>query len=281
MSLMILSLISIEEGDDLEGFNMVMALFFGLIFGSFLSMLIYRLPLGISLVNPKRSACPKCKKDIRWYENIPVFSYIFLKGECGNCGQKISLIYPIIELTTGIITLCLFLAVGLSEELILLGIIFYLFIMLSFIDFQHKAVPDYLLILLVLFTLGYLSVYNMENIAMMFSFAGGIVLLELLVTFYIQNIKAKILKDESLREQKSLGEGDVPIFAVIGGILGLKLGLIAIFVAALLAIIPSILNRVIKKDIEIPFIPFLALGFCMVYFNQETILKFFNSLYGA
>ena len=82
---------------------------------------------------------------------------------------------------------------------------------------------------------------------------------------YIQNIKYKLTKDETLRTQKALGEGDIPIVAVIGAVLGLQAGFIAIFLGALFAIIPSIYNLIFKKDIETPFIPYLSLGFFAEY----------------
>jgi len=147
---------------------------------------------------------------------------------------------------------------------IFLVLVFLTLIILVLYDFKYKAVPDYLLILLVLFA----SFTNNFSFAVAFQFAGAIVVLELFITFYIQNIKAWITKDESLRTQKALGEGDVPIFAVIGGVLGIKLGVVAIFISAICAIIGAIFYMFIKKENEIPFIPFLSMGLMVVYFNQ-------------
>ncbi len=91
-------------------------------------------------------------------------------------------------------------------------------------------------------------------------FAGAFIMLDFILTFYIQNIKYKITKDEDLKTQKALGEGDIPIVFVIGMILGIKAGFTAIFLGALSAIIPSIYNILFKKEIETPFIPFLSFG---------------------
>ena len=107
----------------------------------------------------------------------------------------------------------------------------------------------------------------------MLIFTGGFVLLEIFITFYIQNIKAKILKDETLKTQKAMGEGDIPIIAILGGILGIELGLIAIFLSAILAIIPSLINSIIKKEIETPFIPFLAIALFLVFINQQYFIN--------
>ncbi len=264
----------------MEVFSIIIITIFGLIFGSFLTMLVYRLPLGISLIKPKRSTCPNCTHQINWYENIPLFSYLYLKGYCSHCKTKISFIYPIIEVITAIVTLLLFLKLGLTSQFFMGLSLFYSLIVLSFIDLKYKAVPDYLLLISLGIAIAYIFIYNIENIVTIFIFAGAIVILEMFVTFYIQNIKSKIVGDESLKEQKSLGEGDVPIFALIGGILGVKLGIVAIFLSAILAIIPSIINIVMKKENEIPFIPFLSLGFIIVFLSEFYILDIMNVIYG-
>ena len=226
----------------------------GLIFGSFLNVLIHRLPLGISLFNPIGSECPHCQHAIKWYENIPVVSYLVLKGKCSNCSERISVIYPIVEMTTGVVTVLLFNHQWLNVDLILTIVLFYTLIVLSFIDFKYKAVPDYLLIIVLILTL---IIGNWRDTLI---FMGGFVLLELILTFYIQNIKAKLTKNKELENQRSLGEGDMPIAGVIGGLLGIHLGISAIFLAAILALIPAIYGLVVKQEIETPFIPFLSLG---------------------
>ena len=237
-------------------------------------MLIYRLPLNISLIDPKRSICPSCNHTIKWYENIPLLSYIFLKGRCSKCKTNISIVYPIVELLSAIITMLLFIKLGLTSQFILITILFYLLILLSFIDLKYKAVPDYLLIL-ILINAFFIPDFSFQSALI---FAGASVLLELFVTFYIQNIKYKFTKDESLKEQRAMGEGDIPILAIIGGLLGIKFGISAIFLAAILAIVPSLLNNIIKKDIETPFIPFLALGFFIIYILENNIFNIFEGI---
>ena len=241
----------------------------GLIFGSFLNVLTYRIPLGISLFNPIGSECPHCQHKIKWYENIPVISYVFLKGKCSNCSERISIIYPVVELTTGVVTVLLYNHQWLDLDLILTIVLFYTLIVLSFIDFKFKAVPDYLLIIVVILTL---IVGDWKNALI---FMGGFVLLELILTFYIQTIKAKITKNKDLEDQRALGEGDMPIAGAIGGLLGIHLGISAIFLAAILALIPAIYGLVIKKEIETPFIPFLSLGLLITLitgFNLFTLI---------
>jgi leader peptidase (prepilin peptidase)/N-methyltransferase len=275
---MISSQISIKEKEDLVGFDQILIFVLGLIFGSFFNVLIYRLPLGISLINPKRSKCTTCNHTIEWYENIPVLSYVYLKGKCSSCNERISVIYPIVEILTAIVTVALYNKFGLTEEFYLISLIFYTLIILSFIDFRYKAVPDYLLIILVILTLSYLLLYNSQEISTFLIFAGGIFMIELFVTYYVQNIKSNLLKDSSLKDQKAMGEGDIPIIAVLGGILGLQLGVLAIFLGAFFAIIPSIVNLVFKKEIETPFIPYLSLGLFITYINKDSLLQILEGL---
>lgn len=239
----------------------------GLIFGSFLNVLIYRLPLGISLLKPIGSSCPHCQHQIKWVENIPIISYLFLKGKCSNCSQKISIIYPIVELITGIVTVLLYQHQWFDLDLILTVVLFYTLIVLSFIDFKYKAVPDYLLIVVLILTL---VVGNWQHTLI---FMGGFVLLELILTFYIQTIKAKLTHNKDLENQRALGEGDMPIAGAIGGLLGIHLGISAIFLAAILALIPAIYGLIVKKEIETPFIPFLSLG---LFITLITGFNLFN-----
>ena len=268
---MILFLILTKERDDLVEFSIYTI---GLIFGSFLNMLIYRLPLGISLINPKRSICPNCNHSIKWYENIPLISYVLLKGKCSKCKDKISITYPIVETITLIVTILLYQKFNLTNDFYISLLLFYTLIVLSFIDLKYKAVPDYLLILALIISF-FISNFDFKS---MFLFAGGIVLLEIFITFYIQNIKSRLINDKSLKDQKALGEGDIPIIAIIGGVLGIKLALVAIFLSAIFAILPSILNNIIKKDIETPFIPYLVFALFVVFIADNYFLNLLGQI---
>ena len=241
----------------------------GLIFGSFLNVLIHRLPLAISLLNPLGSSCPHCSHSIKWYENIPVFSYLFLKGKCSKCLESISIIYPIVELITAVVTLFLYMNFWLDWELLAMIALFYTLIVLSFIDLKYRAVPDYLLIIAVALSI---VVGDLINILI---FTGGFLLLELTITFYIQNIKAKITKNKELETQRALGEGDMPIAGVIGGLLGIQLGISAIFLAALLALLPAIYNLFSKNEVETAFIPFLSLGLFITLVTEFNLFSLF------
>lgn len=257
------------EREDLEVFSFI----FGAVIGSFLNVLILRLPLNKSVVIP-RSSCPTCNHIISWYYNIPLLSFLFLKGKCAYCKTKISWQYFIVELLSASLTLGLFLKLGFSLEFLYMSLLIYICITLSFIDFKYKAVPDYLLLIVFVVSFFATSFSLFEALKNAFLFSGAFVLLNFVITFYIQNIKARLSKDEDLKTQEALGEGDIPIIAMIAIILGVKGGLIAIFLAAIFAIIPSIYSNLVKKDIQTPFIPYLILGMLSVYFfDLENILK--------
>ena len=162
----------------------------GLVFGSFLNVLIHRLPLSISLFKPLGSACPHCSYEIKWFENIPVLSYLFLKGKCSNCSASISKTYPLVEIITATVTLVIYLNFIPNWEMLAIVALFYTLIVLSFIDLKYREVPDYLLIIVVVLTI---FVGDLINLLI---FTGGLLLLELAITFYIQNIKAKITKNK-------------------------------------------------------------------------------------
>ncbi|MBS9782433.1 MAG: prepilin peptidase [Arcobacter sp.] len=254
----------------------VFSFIFGVLIGSFLNVLIVRLPQKKDIVF-LRSHCSKCKHTLSWSENIPLISYIFLKGRCSSCKEKISFQYFFVEFISGLLSLFLYLYLGLGYELLYMALFIYLLITLSFIDFKYKAVPDYLLLLAFILSFFASNFTVIESFKNAFLFAGAFVLLNFVLTFYVQNIKAKLLKDETLKTQEALGEGDIPIIAAFGIILGVEGTLVAIFLSAIFAIIPSLYASFLKKDIQTPFIPYLSLGFLVEYFfHFENIIKVFS-----
>ena len=246
---------------------------FGIVFGSFLNVLILRAPQGLNVVSLK-SHCTKCKKELKWFHNIPLFSYLFLRGKCAYCNKTISFQYFFVELLTGILTALLYIKLDFTLDFILVSTLFYTLIVLAFIDLKYKAVPDYILLiaLILVFVVSYNNIFEALKNATIF--AGAFALLEFVITFYIQNIKSKIYKDDSLKTAKSLGEGDIPVVAVIGALIGVKAGMLAIFLASFFAIIPALYASFRKKDSQIPFIPYLLLGLSVEYLFE--ISKVFN-----
>ena len=243
----------------------------GAILGSFLNVLIVRLPLNISVVYPSsKTLC--CKTKIKFYHNIPIFSYVFLKGKCAYCKATYSFTYFFVELFTACGSLYISIIYDFSINSVFLLLLFYTLLVLSFIDLKYKAVPDYLLIIALLLSLFVKSDNIIEALKNAFLFSGAISLLLVFLNFYIQNIKARLLKNDELKTQEALGEGDIVIFAIIGIILGIKAGLIAIFLASIFAILPSLYLHIKCKEYQTPFIPFLFLGLiCEFVFNISKV----------
>ena len=231
----------------------VIALFiflFGISFGSFLNVLIYRIPNSMSVINPP-SACPACSNRLKWYHNIPLLSWAFLKGKCGFCTTPIPAIYPLVELLTGAIWVALYLKIGLTWYLPFILLSFSMLLALSMIDFKYYAVPDSLNFLALLFAL--INTNPLQHIIDASIAAFGLWLLGTIVS--------KVAKKESL------GEADIIVAATMAALLGFPAFLIAMFIAALLAIIPSLL----AKDTMVPFVPFLALATLITFLFKEQL----------
>lgn len=241
---------------------MIEILFFisGLVFGSFANVLILRMPKGESISYPS-SHCYSCKKSLKWYHNIPLFSWLILRGKCGFCGTKISVQYPLIELFCGFLFLIASNEPSLKDALSL-ALVFSLLLSLSLVDLRYKAVPDGLLVAVFVFSLLYQNpLLALEN-AMLF--AGGFAMLRFLVS--------------ALLKKEAMGEADIVIAAVMGAILGVKLTLAAIYISAVFALVGFVMVR--KKDFELPFIPFLSLGLFLTYIFQDKIQIWIKVFYG-
>ena len=126
---------------DLESIMTIFSIMFGLIIGSFLNVCIYRIPLKKSLIHPP-SSCPQCGKFIKFYDNIPVISYLLLRGKCRICRAPISIRYPIVELVVGLLSLALFVRYGLSPMYFFSFLFVSSLVTISFIDLHHKIIPD-------------------------------------------------------------------------------------------------------------------------------------------
>ncbi len=232
----------------------------GLCIGSFLNVVILRLPQSQSVVLPS-SHCPKCKTPLKWYHNIPLFSWIFLRGKCFTCKASISIQYPLIELSTALIFFY-FSTILEPSFAIINALVFSCLLALSIIDLRFKAVPDLLSLPTLFFAL--LANPGLESLSNALLFAGGFALLRILVSAW--------------KKQEAMGEADIIIAAIIGAMIGIKLGLVAIYLSAVFALIGFVIVR--KKDFELPFIPFLSLGLFCTYIFQESILKLLGAYLG-
>ncbi|WP_297889933.1 A24 family peptidase [Sulfurihydrogenibium sp.] len=257
-----------------ELIKMLAIFFLGLSIGSFLNVIIYRMPREMSIVYPP-STCPECKNRIKWYDNIPVISYIFLKGKCRFCKTPISVRYPTVEFITGVSALVSYLKFGFTVDFIFAFYFLASMIALSFIDWDFKIIPDeinYLGLLSGLIYAGIKSFQLKDFNPLINSFLGAVVgagFLFLIFYFYLK-----------VRKIEGLGLGDVKLLAFVGSYVGWFGALFTIFFGSVLGLVASL--YFMKKEkaddfmkLEIPFGPFLALAGVIYLFFGEKIYNFY------
>jgi len=233
---------------------------FGLLIGSFLNVVIFRVPKGESISFPA-SHCQSCNTPLKWYHNIPLFSWILLRGKCAFCAEPISKQYPVIEFINALIYLLLFYKLGLVWYLPFVMATFSALLALVMIDFEYMAVPDsinFFALATSLIQPDYIDAIIHASIA-----AGGL--------WFIGFISSIIAK------KQAMGGADVIVAGTMGALLGFPNFFLAIFLSAILAIIPSLINR----ENGVPFVPFLAMATLIVYLYDSECLKFVETiLYG-
>ena len=233
--------------------------------GSFLNVVIYRVPLGKSIVSPP-SSCPSCGERIKPYHNIPILGWIILGGKCANCKEKISIRYPIIEFLTGLLAVAIYYKLKTIDIFFVVDFtIFATLLALTMIDIDYKAVPDSLNLLALTLSI-FSSPDIIENLKNALILMGGMSAIRFYVSYFIK--------------REALGEGDIIVAGTMGGLLGIKLSLIAIFVASFIALFPSLYQRVSKKEFELPFVPFLALATFIVWYFNDFFLEVWRNIYG-
>ncbi len=262
----------------------------GLCLGSFLNVCIYRFPTNKSIVKP-RSYCPHCKKSIKWYDNIPLLSYLLLRGKCRFCKQKISFIYPAVELITAFIFLFLYSIFGLSIALFEYSGLFFLLIVVSFIDIKYHAIPAYLCILGIILALIFSVVYTIEiikkggpidlNSLPLFNTVKGLIfglgftyLFKLFGDFFLGIYLGLRNKDSIEGETESLGLGDVDFMGMIGAFLGIKAVILVFFLAPFVALGYTIFAFIFKKSHLIPYLPYLSIATLIVFIWGNSIWNF-------
>ena len=241
---------------------------FGLLIGSFLNVCIYRIPRNESISYPP-SHCTSCGSRIKWYDLVPVISYIFLKGRCRNCKEKISIRYPVIELLGGIIFLLLYLKYGLSFELIKFAVMASILIVIALIDFDTEDVYLKTTLTGIISGLIFAILGNYFNITGNFlnyiyggAVSGGLIAIIILLTY-------------------GMGWGDVEICTMCGLFLGFKMSLVMLFFAFVIGGVTGvflILTHKKKRRDYIPFGPFIALAAVFTALYGGNILLWYMSL---
>ena len=233
----------------------------GSIWGSFSNVCIHRLPDNKS-VSRGRSYCPSCKKQIRWYDNIPIFSYVFLKAKCRDCSAKINVKYLLVELICALSFVWFFYLFGLSLTTLLFFILSIFFIIIFFIDLKHFIIPNELTFPLM--AIGLLKSFDPNLNQYLFpnflnSLIGGVagyIIIWMIIFIY-----------KRLRNKEGMGLGDAKLLSAIGFWFGwISIPFILFFSSfiALVLAIPSLMNKSKNLSSQIPFGPYLILG-CVLY----------------
>jgi leader peptidase (prepilin peptidase)/N-methyltransferase len=232
----------------------------GAAFGSFLNVVIYRVPKKMSIISPS-SHCFSCKQPISLKDNIPILGYFLLKGRCRSCEEPFPSRYAFVELITAMLTICVYLIYGMSQSFVIYLALTYLLIAITFVDIDHFIIPNgFVMFGLALLTVSlYLGLIDIEwgdAVTGSFVFAGFL--------FGIGVIGQFILKKESI------GFGDVKLGLVLGGFLGTEYSILALYLSfALSAILVFVMmgGKLIKRDSKIPFGPYLAAGTLIALFT--------------
>ena len=244
---------------------------FGLCIGSFLNVCIYRLPASKSIVHP-RSMCSNCGTLIAAYDNIPVLSYLWLKGRCRHCQIKISLRYPMVELLGGLFALGTFLKFGLTLEALIYYLFFAALLIVTFIDIDHRIIPNVITLpgIPICFAASFaLPTINYREALLGILIGGGSL-------FLVAWIYSLITKKEGM------GGGDIKLLAMMGAIVGWQGVLFTIFLASLvgtLAGLAAMLQSRKGMKLAVPFGPFLSIGsITYIFFGTPLITWYFNLL---
>lgn len=245
----------------------IYALVLGAVIGSFLNVCIYRIPERLSIVHPA-SRCPKCGQAIRWYQNIPVISWLVLRGKCAGCKAPISIRYPLVEALTGLLFWQTFTTFGLHPATLVFWLFCAALVVITFIDLDHQIIPD--VISLPGIPIGFLCSFLLPWISWSESLFGVLLgggSLYLVAAGY-----------ELMTKKEGMGGGDIKLLAMIGAFLGWKAIFPIILISSLVGSLIGITLMLVKKAdsrLAIPFGPFLALGAVIYLFCGQALVHWY------
>jgi len=228
----------------------LIAFLIGISLGSFYNVLIYRIPRNISVIFPS-SRCPSCGHRIRWYDNIPILSYLILRGRCRHCGERISPQYPIVESVSGLLAVLAVYRWGVSPDGVFMYLFFSALLVASLIDLRFFIIPDIITVPGTILGLASSPFREIGLTGSLIGAVGGFIIPLAIYLYYIR-----------VRKLEGLGFGDVKLLTFIGSFTGIYGVLSALFLGSAVGLIyavPSIIrNRTLS--FAIPFGPFLSLG---------------------
>lgn len=255
---------------DIGPVMIVYSALFGLVLGSFMNVCIYRIPLKKSIVRPP-SSCPSCGAKIRFYDNIPLISYILLSGKCRHCRTPLAWHYPVVEALTGLLSMALFIRYGLSFQYLLYLLFAATLVTISFIDLHHKIIPDVLTLSGIV--VGWAASFVPGSISWLDSLIGIIAgggSLFLVAVIY-----------ERITGREGMGGGDIKLLAMIGAWMGWRQLHLIILISSLTGAIMGVSFLLIAGKgfrVRIPFGPFLSLGAMLCLFFGPELMNWYSRL---
>ncbi|MBC7349969.1 MAG: prepilin peptidase [Candidatus Aminicenantes bacterium] len=256
-----------------ETLRVILVAVVGLVWGSFLNVVIYRLPRDLSLVRPP-SSCPKCGRRIKWYDNIPVLSYLLLGGKCRFCGEKISAVYPVVEaLTAACFVVVYFHNLRFFDLQFFADCLFVsALIALGFIDFFEQIIPDHISLPMLILALVYAPFRYDLNLrqALVGAVVGGGFLFIVYLVYLLW------------RKKEGLGMGDVMMMLMVGAYLGLSRTILTLLLASVVgAIVGLLLMKFRGKDMKfaLPFGSFIAPATFVSLVWGNSLITWYLSLF--
>lgn len=247
--------------------NIIILVALSILFGSFYNAIIYRIPRQLSFVFPS-SSCPQCKVQIKWFDNIPILSFLILRAQCRYCKKNIPFRYLLVEILS---PLLMVLIIFYNESLIqiIIDYVFFSFLLIIFfIDLDHKIIPNRLTYTLAIIGI-VLNFYNLNFFdALYFTLLGSLIgggpILLLMYIF------------KKVRGVEGMGMGDIKLFIVLGIWFGWLNCLLIIFISAMLGSIigiAGILFKRVQPQQQLPFGPFIVISTLIIYLNEEKIIN--------
>jgi leader peptidase (prepilin peptidase)/N-methyltransferase len=237
----------------------------GIVIGSFLNVVIYRVPKEISFAKG-RSFCPHCQAQIKGYHNVPVFSYLWLRGKCADCGEPISIRYPLVELFTGLMAILIFAVYGVSFQWLVVFAAGAILICITMIDFDAMIIPNGLVLAL------------MAPALLSFFFFPQVGILSRVIGIFVISLPMLAL---ALFIPDAFGGGDIKLMAVAGFMLGWGNTLLATFIGLLLGGAVAVYLLAQKtKDKHMAFGPYLCIGIMTALLFGDIIIQWYFNLFG-